>query len=219
MPEVKLYGVAVSAFVAKVRIVLDMKGLAYEELTPPDGYGSAAYRAIVPAGSVPGVVIDGRPVHDSNAIIELLEGLAPEPRLMPEDPFQAAAVRSLLGFHDTRVEAAARTLFPVIKSDWSMTPDTVEAGVAGVEAALERLDTMISPAPFILGDTPSFADLAYPVTIQMAELMGAEMQRPLKLPQKIDDWRNYTSNIDAVARSLEIARTAMEEWMAGFRAD
>lgn len=217
MPDIKLYGVAVSAFVAKVRIVLEMKGLAYEELTPPDGYGSDAYRAIVPAGSVPGIVIDGKPVHDSNAIIELLEVLAPNPRLLPTDPFEAATVRSLLGFHDTRIEAAARTLLPVIKSDWRANPDAVETGVAGFEAALERLSVMIAPAPFLLGKTPTFADIAYPVTIQMAELMGAEMNRPAAIPAKIDDWRRHTAEIDAVARSLTIARTAMESWIAGFR--
>lgn len=217
MPKITLYGVAVSAFVAKVRIVLDMKGLAYDEQPPPDGYGSAAYRAIVPAGSVPGLIVDGHAFSDSNAIIELIEALAPAPRLMPDDPFRAARVRSLLGFHDTRIEAAARKLFPVIKSDWRANAASVEAGVAGVEAAFTRLDEMISPAPFILGDALSVADIAYPVTIQMAEMMGAEMQRPVAIPQKIDAWRERNSEIDAVARSLAIAREAMDGWMAGLR--
>ncbi len=217
MPDITLYGVAVSAFVAKVRIVLDMKGLEYTELTPPDGYGSPAYRAIVPAGSVPGMVIDGAPMHDSNAIIELLEALAPEPGLMPSDPLRAATVRGLLGFHDTRVEAAARTLFPVIKSDWRADGEGVDAGVAAVEAALSRLDEMIDPAPFVFGAAPTFADLAYPVTIQMAELMAAEMGRNLTIPPQIDAWRRHTSELAPVARSLSIARDAMEGWMAGFR--
>lgn len=217
MPDITLYGVAISAFVAKVRIVLDMKGLKYTELTPPDGYGSPAYRAIVPAGSVPGMVIDGAPVHDSNAIIELLEALAPEPSLMPNDPLQAATVRGLLGFHDTRVEAAARTLFPVIKSDWRVDGASVDAGVAAVEAALSRLDEMIGPAPYVFGAGPTFADLAYPVTIQMAELMAAEMDRSLTIPTNIDAWRRHTSELAPVARSLSIARDAMEGWMAGFR--
>jgi len=218
MRELILYGVAVSAFVAKVRIVLDMKGFEYHELPPPDGYGSAAYCAIVPAGSVPGVVIDGQPVHDSNAIIELLEALAPTPRLMPADPFQAATVRSLLGFHDTRVEAAARTLFPVIKSDWRANKTAVETGVSGFEAALGRLAAMIDPAPFILGDQPTVADLAYPVTIQMAEMMAAEMNHGITIPAPLDAWRKETSQIPAVARSLTIARKAMDAWMTGFRA-
>ena len=34
-----LYGVAVSAFVAKVRIALDVKGLDFEERTPPKAKG------------------------------------------------------------------------------------------------------------------------------------------------------------------------------------
>lgn len=216
MREITLYGVAVSAFVAKVRIVLDMKGLVYQELPPPDGYGSAAYRAIVPAGSVPGVVVDGQPVHDSNAIIELLEALAPTPRLMPADPFQAATVRGLLGFHDTRVEAAARTLFPVIKSDWRANETAVNTGVAGFEAALDRLATMIDPAPYILGDQPTVADLAYPVTIQMAEMMTAEMNHGITIPAPLNAWRKETSQIPAVARSLTIAHDAMIDWMASF---
>ena len=217
MPQITLYGVAVSAFVAKVRIALDMKELAYEELTPPDGYGSAAYRAIVPAGSVPGMVIDGQSISDSNAILELLEALAPSPRLMPEDPFQAATVRSLLGFHDTRVEAAARALFPAIKSDWRADGGAVDAGIAGIEAALDRLNAMIDPTPFILGNTPTFADLAYPVTLQMAEMMANEMDREITVPARIDAWRREVAKLDPVARSLTIAGNAMESWMAGFR--
>ena len=130
------------------------------------------------------------PVSDSNAIIELLEALAPEPRLMPEDPFKAAKVRSLLGFHDTRVEAAARTLFPVIKSDWRANSGPIDTGIAGIEAALERLDTMVAPSPFILGKTPCFADLAYPVTLQMAEIMAAEMEREITVPDRIKHMAN-----------------------------
>ena len=123
MADVTLYGVAVSAFVAKVRIALDFKGLPYREVPPPGGYGSDDYRAIVPAGSVPGVVIDGRALHDSNAIIEYLEDIIPAPALLPSDPFDRAKARALLGFHDTRLEASARALFPLIKRDWRTEPE------------------------------------------------------------------------------------------------
>ena len=97
MTEIVLYGVAVSAFVAKVRIALDWKGLAFDERTPPGGYGSAAYRAIVAAGSVPGAMIDGRPLHDANAIIEYLETLQSAPPLFPVDPYVGARARALHG--------------------------------------------------------------------------------------------------------------------------
>ena len=117
----------------------------------------------------------------------------------------------------TDVEAAARALFPLVKRDWRAEPETVEAGAAGIEAALMRLSGLIDPAPFAFGETPTIADMAFPVTIQMAQLMTAEMHRPLIIPSAIAAWRDETAKIDAVARSLDIARAAMEEWLAGFR--
>ncbi len=215
--EITLYGVEVSAFVAKVRIALDWKGLAFEERVPPGGYGSAEYRAIVPAGSVPGVVIDGRPLHGSNAILELIEELAPAPPLLPRDKWGRAAARALLDFHDNRVEAAARALFPLVKRDWRAEPEAVSAGLAGLDAAFARLAELVKPAPFHLGAAPTMADLAYPVTIRMAEALAAELGRPLALPAKIAAWREAAEALPAVARSRGIAGAAMEAWLAGFR--
>lgn len=212
-----LYGVAVSAFVAKVRIALDFKGLDFEERTPPGGYGSADYRAIVPAGSVPGLTVDGAPLHESNAILEFLEEIAPTPALLPEGALARARVRALLGFHDQRVEAATRALFPVVKRDWRAEPETVETACAAIEAALMRLDALDAPAPLLSGAAPSFADIAYPCTVQMARMLGAEMARPVTAPPRVEAWVEAASALPAVARSLEIHRAAMETWMAGFR--
>lgn len=217
MTALVLYGVAVSAFVAKVRTALDYKGLAFEERTPPGGYGSAEYRAIVPAGSVPGLTVDGTPLHGSNALLEFLEEVAPEPPLLPRDPLTRARIRGLLDFHDNRVEAAVRTLFPVVKRDWRAEPETVEAACAGIEAAYDRLAELSPDAPWRAGEPPTFADLAYPCTFQMARMMGAEMDRPVRLPDRLADWAAACAEIPAVARSLSIHAAAMEAWMAGFR--
>ncbi|MGB0853543.1 MAG: glutathione S-transferase family protein [Pikeienuella sp.] len=219
MTKLVLYGVKVSAFVAKVRIVLDHKSLEYEELAPPDGYGSDAYRAIIPAGSVPGLTVDGAPLHDSNAIVEFLDDLVTEPSLRPKDALDIARMRALLGFHDTRLEAAARTLFPVIKGG-----DGAEAGLSAISAALQRLDEILAamearrPAgPFLFGAGPTLADLAYPCTLQMAEMMADNIGKPLVIPPRIADWRAASAEIPAVERSLAIAGEAMANWMAGFR--
>ncbi|WP_339949929.1 glutathione S-transferase family protein [uncultured Albimonas sp.] len=215
--KIVLYGIGVSAFVAKVRIVLDHKGLPFEEVPPPGGYGSAEYRVRVPAGSVPGMTVDGTPLHDSNAMMEFLDEVAPEPPLMPVEPLARARIRALLGFHDTRVEAAVRALFPLVKRDWRGEPEALEAACAGIEAALERLDEIDAPARVLAGEGPTLADLAYPCTLQMGAMLGAEMGRPLVLPPRIEDWAAQVSTLPAVARSLAIHAQAMEGWMAGFR--
>lgn len=217
MTSITLYGVAVSAFVAKVRIVLDMKGLIYTELAPPDGYGSSSYRAIVPAGSVPGLVVDGQSIHDSNAIIEWLEETVPTPALLPMDPIARARTRALLGFHDTRLEAATRRLFPLVKRDWRGEPDAVAAGADDINAALVRLGDMVSPSPFMNGNAPSLADICFPVTVQMAQMLLDEMQTNLIVPPKIADWVVEVSKIEAVSRSIVIAHQAMEDWLLSFR--
>ena len=220
--QLVLYGVKVSAFVAKVRVVLDHKGLEYEEIAPPDGYGSAAYREIIPAGSVPGLTVDGAPLHDSTAIIEFLDDLAPNPPLRPAAPFDVALMRAFLGFHDTRLEAAARRLFPMIKLPVINGGGDRQAGLGDVTAALVRLEELLASrrgagGPFLFGAAPTLADLAYPCTIQMAEMMATELGAPLSVPPRVGAWRAAAADLPAVARSLSIAGGAMEEWMAGFR--
>jgi glutathione S-transferase len=217
MPEIILYGVAVSAFVAKVRVVLDLKGLAFEEKEPPGGYGSDAYRAIVPAGSVPGMVVDGAPLHDSNAIVEYLNEIAPEPPLLPDEPMARAKVRALLGYHDSRVEAAVRVMFPLVKGDWRGDRDAVDAAARGVEAALERMEEMIDPGPYLGGERLCLADCAYPATLQMARMLCDEMERPLRPPYKVSKLEAELGRVPAIRRSLTIHAEAMEIWMDEFR--
>lgn len=209
-----LYGVKVSAFVAKVRIALDHKGLAYEELAPPGGYGSDAYRAIVPAGTVPGLVADGDWLFESNAILEFLEEVAPSPAILPAGAVARARVRGLLGFHDARVEGAVRALFPLVKRDWRAERGAVEAASAGVDAAFARLAAL---EPWALGAGPNAADLSYPCTVQMARMLGAELERPPGVPEAVAAWVEDCAAIPAVARSLAIHAGAMEAWLAGFR--
>ena len=47
--------------------------------------------------TVPGVVVDGEPVHGSRAILERLERLAPAPSLYPEPIAERRARRRALG--------------------------------------------------------------------------------------------------------------------------
>lgn len=218
MTDITLYGIGVSAFVAKVRIALDMKGLTFAELPPPGGYGSAAYRAIVPAGSIPGLVIDGQAVHESNAILELLEELFPDPPLLPAAPMERARARALLGFHDQRMEAAARAFFPLVKQGAAADPAAVDAAARGVEDALTRLSQLTAPAPFAFGAAPGLADIAWPCTVQMARMMADALGRPLTVPADVARWVDRTAALPAVARSLALHRAAMADWIASFRA-
>jgi maleylacetoacetate isomerase len=82
----------------RVRIALNMKGIAYESRTVnllDAEQKSAAYRALNPQGFVPMLEIDDRRITQSLAIIAYLDQTRPKPRLLPRDPADQAHVRAL----------------------------------------------------------------------------------------------------------------------------
>ncbi len=94
----KLYGYFRSSAAFRVRIALNLKGLAYETASIHLRRGDQArpdYRAVNPQGLVPTLEIDGRTMIQSLAIIEYLDETHPEPPLLPETAAERARVRAL----------------------------------------------------------------------------------------------------------------------------
>ncbi len=84
----------------RVRIALNVKGLAYESVPKHllrDGgeQRKADYLALNPQGLVPGLAHDGAFVSQSLAICEYLEEIQPEPRLLPGSALDRAKVRAM----------------------------------------------------------------------------------------------------------------------------
>ena len=94
----KLYGWFRSSAAFRVRIALNLKGLAYDlepVALPRAGHREPAYAALNPQALVP-TLEDGKLLlTQSLAIIEYLEEKHPSPALLPKDPAGRARVRSL----------------------------------------------------------------------------------------------------------------------------
>lgn len=96
----KLYTYFRSSAAYRVRIALNLKGLAHESvpvhLTRGGGEQfNAAYRELNPQALVPVLEDGGRHLTQSLAIIEYLEETHPRPPLLPETPAARARVRAL----------------------------------------------------------------------------------------------------------------------------
>ena len=99
----KLYGFWRSLASFRVRIALNLKGIAFEETVVDllagqqlaDGYKGVNPQAVVPAL----LDDDGAPLFQSLAILEYLDETHPEPPLLPKAPRGRARVRGLAHDH------------------------------------------------------------------------------------------------------------------------
>jgi maleylacetoacetate isomerase len=98
-PVLILHSFWLSLATYRVRIALDLKGVAFEERAHDLGKGeqhSPEFRKLNPAGAVPALEGGTRqPLTQSLAILEWLEDTYPTPPLLPPDAEGRAIVRSL----------------------------------------------------------------------------------------------------------------------------
>lgn len=196
----QLFAVPPSLYCAKVRIVLRAKGLAWEEVPPTGGYGSSAYRAVVPSGNLPALRDDDLLICDSEAIAEYLDETRPEPPMLSADPRERARQRDRGRFHDTRLEPAVRMIFPYLHGPEA--PDSVLAAwSAGVRARLDQFGALLALAPEADGML-SLGDCGYPITFawlsEIAPRFGLEL--PLAVP--VRRYRERIGTHPAVAAEL-----------------
>lgn len=94
----KLYGFSRSSAAFRVRIALNLKGIAWEHvnISLPDGdQFDDGYRKLNPQGRVPTLIDGDKILYQSMAILEYLEETQPKPAFLPSDPLGRARVRGL----------------------------------------------------------------------------------------------------------------------------
>lgn len=161
-----LYDYYRSSAAYRVRIALNLKGIAYESRSinlVDNEQGGEAYRRTNPQGLIPALEIDGRTLTQSVAIILYLDQKFPVPPLLTTSLTDAAHVRAMAlaiacDVHPLNNLRVLRYLKDVLGIDEPAREAWYAHWIAEAFAALE---TMAKPRAgrFLFEDTPSLADV------------------------------------------------------------
>jgi len=163
----KLHTYFRSSAAFRVRIALNLKGLAYDTAfvhLPRGEHRAPDYGAVNPQALLPTLEDGGRLLTQSLAILEYLEETKPSPPLLPKDPFERARVRSLALLVACEIHPLNNLrVLQHLKRALGQNEEQVNAwyrhwigdGLAKFEADLVNGKTA---GKFCYGDTPTMAD-------------------------------------------------------------
>ena len=177
---------------------LELKGLEFERVDLPFGEHADEMTRIYGAHTVPGMLIDGEPVHGSRAILARLEELVPDPSLYPDEavleaerwgdeelqdlgrrlPWGAMHFRpeALGTFGGTGMLDPAGTDFAIraLRGLWKyhkITAQRLYDDLQGLPAKFDHIDALIAGG-VIGGDQPNAADLQIGATLEVLACVG-----------------------------------------------
>jgi maleylacetoacetate isomerase len=161
---VKLYTYFRSSAAYRVRIALNLKGVAYDSVSINLLTGEQreeGYRAINPQGRVPSLDIGAATLIQSPAILEYLDECYPEPPLLPVGAVNRAKVRavaSLIGcdIHPLNNSGTIAYLKKRLGHDQATADEWYAHWVREGFDAIERL---IEPGPYAFGSRITLADV------------------------------------------------------------
>ena len=197
-----------------MKIVLLEKGLPFTEEPVKTGSTDEAVLSASPLGKIPFIRTSHGPLCESAVIVEYLEALQPEPRLIPADPFAAAKVRELCTFIELHVELSARELygqafFGGTASDG--TKERVRRQLARNVAALARLAKF---SPHIAGPEFTVADIAAWCSLPLAAIASKSVLGEDLVAAHGIDWKPYVAMI---GQRPHVAAVAAERKAAAAR--
>lgn len=164
MSEVVLYDYWRSSAAYRVRIVLNLKGIAYRSV-PVDLVRKAQrdpdYLKLNSQGRVPTLVIDGHPLTQSLAIIDYLDATHKAPPMVSDDPAQrsrtlAQALTIAADVHPLNNLSVLNYLRERLEQEDAAVNTWIRHWIAEGFAALEA---QTPPAGLFGGDLPNLADV------------------------------------------------------------
>jgi maleylacetoacetate isomerase len=182
---VKLYSYYRSSAAYRVRIALNLKGIAYDtipvHLIKDGGHNKRPeFRAVNPQMRVPVLVTPaGDTLTQSLAIIEYLDETHPQPPLLPKDPIARAKVRAAAELIACDIHPLNNTSpLRYLKRDMGQEQSAIDAWYHHwVITGFEALEAMIEPGPFLCGKDVTLADTCLVPQVHNARRLKVPLEK------------------------------------------
>ena len=186
-----LYDAARCPYCARVRIVLEEKGVEYDPVPIDLDDRPAWIFEKNPSGKVPVLEeADGFVLPESAVIMEYLEERNPEPALLSADPGDRALARVWIDRFDDRLGNA-----------YYARRRREPGAELGLDARLAALDRVLAEQPFLGGENYGLADIAYlPWVLRASATLGADFEGLVSLGA----WVEGLTERPAVAAEREL---------------
>lgn len=178
----RLYSHYRSSASYRVRIALNLKGIAYD-IVPVDlakrEQRAPNYLALNPQGLVPALDTGDGVITQSFAILEWLEETCPDPPLLPPDPMDRARVRAAAAAVGADIHPLqSRRVLSHLKHQYKAEQEAVYAWARHwIGLGLQAVETMIDPerGRFACGPTPTMADIFLVPQLYNARAYGQDL--------------------------------------------
>jgi glutathione S-transferase len=189
---ITLFGFALSNYYNKVKMVLLEKGVPFTEEQVKTHSKDEAVLACSPLAKVPFIRTEHGAMCESQAIVDYIEALHPNPPLLPADPWQAAKVRELTIFIELHVELVVRELYPKAFFGGEVSDEKAARVRKQLQKNLAGFKRLAKFAPYVAGERFTQADCAAFVSLPLVALATKIVYGEDLLAAAGIDWKPYS---------------------------
>ena len=201
----KLHGAALSNYYNMTKTALLEKGLDFEEVLALPSQ-DPEYLAKSPMGKIPCLETDNGFLVETNAILDYLEEIAPEPRLLPSDPYRRAKVRELAQSLELYIELVARRGYGALRGK-PVADDVKESIRIDLTKGAAAIGRLVKFSPWIAGSEFTYADLVGYFTFVLGA-PSAQANADLDLPGLLPGAKEW---FEAVGARASVVRALADQ--------
>ncbi len=196
----KLIGSLTSPYVRKARIVLAEKKIEYEFVLDNPWNADTGVPGLNPLGKVPVLVLDDdSTLFDSRVIVEYLDGVSPNNRLLPATGRERIRIKRWEALADGVLDAAVAAFLETRRPEQEQSIAAIERQREKIDRSLEMMSEEMGEQPWCSGNAFSLADVAVGAALGYLDFRLADT-----------DWRGQHANLARLFDEL-MARPSFAE--------